>query len=75
MNTRDIVKHGERAGAKGQAMTVVELDGTKTVHAHFEVEGQKVGVEIAPFPLCNCPPQRFQSSLGCVWCAPHEAKP
>lgn len=56
-------------------MNIIELDGTKTVHAHFEVAGRKVGVEIAPFPLCNCPPQRFQSSLGCVWCAPHEAKP
>lgn len=54
-------------------MKIVELDGTKAVHACFDVAGQPVRVEIPPFPLCHCPPKAFQSSLGCIWCAPHEA--
>lgn len=52
-------------------MTIVESEGTKTVHAKFEVNGRPVAVEIPPFPLCRCSPKRFESSRGCVWCAPH----
>lgn len=54
-------------------MKLTEFEGTKTVHAHIEVMGKPLVVEIPPFPLCHCPPKRFESSRGCVWCAPHEA--